>query len=425
MLAGFFKKAGFFIACAVILGANHGPAAAPVGIRSPSELQNMRNNLGGEYYLLQDIDLSGFSFSPVGSAGSPFTGSFDGRGFKIFNLRVVYEPEEDDEGALPLQAPYGVGLFGFIGSGGLVRNVQLSNALIVASSGVGGLAGHNNGIIMDSYSFSDITAESSVGGLVGYNAGEIVKSFSGGSVTGSYQTGGFAGYNGGRIVDCYSRASALGDARTGGFAGFNAGEMSNTFSTGYVFGAFGSSGGLVGLNSGIVANSFWDVETSRIVESDGGTFLWTAEMKAKDRFVEAGWNFNSVWNLNSAYNSGYPFLRWRWDAPSDDDTPAPPGPGPWVDPGDEYDLMCFIATAAYGSPSAGEVSLLRNFRDVFLSGNAPGRNLVWFYYRISPVLSGIIDSSNALKFFARAHISPLVRFSGLLLSLSPKRAGGR
>ncbi len=417
MLGGFFKTGVFFIALAVILGAGYGPAAAPVGISSPAALQNMSNNLGGEYYLTQNIDLSGFSFSPVGTAGSPFTGSFDGRGFTIFNLRIVYEPDEDDEDDLSLQAPFGVGLFGFIGSGGLVRNVRLSNALIAASSGVGGLAGQNNGIIMESYALSDITAENSAGGLVGHNEGEIIKSYSSGSVTGRYQTGGFVGYNGGRIVDCYSRASALGDARTGGFAGFNAGEMSNTFSTGYVFGAFGSSGGLVGLNSGIVANSFWDVETSRIVESDGGTFLWTVEMKARDRFVEAGWNFNSVWSLNSAYNSGYPFLRWRWDAPPDDDTTPAPDPGPWVDPDNEYDLMCFIATAAYGSPFAGEVTLLRNFRDVFLSKNAAGRNLVLVYYRISPVLSGIIDSSDALKFLSRAHIAPFVRFSCFMLSL--------
>jgi hypothetical protein len=47
---------------------------------------------------------------------------------------------------------------------------------------------------------------------------------------------------------------------------------------------------------------------------------------------------------------------------------------------------CFIATAAFGSPMAPEVALLRAFRDSWLLTNSPGRIVVEFYYWISPRL---------------------------------------
>lgn len=76
---------------------------------------------------------------------------------------------------------------------------------------------------------------------------------------------------------------------------------------------------------------------------------------------------------------------------------------------------CFIATAAFGSPLASEVQILRQFRDQFLLTHPPGRLLVSTYYWLSPSMAQIIATSPSLRMFARFSLWPLVGIAQLAI----------
>ena len=74
----------------------------------------------------------------------------------------------------------------------------------------------------------------------------------------------------------------------------------------------------------------------------------------------------------------------------------------------ERDKRCFIATAAYGTPMAHEIDLLRNWRDCYLSKRRVGRRFIDIYYRVSPPIANIISKSNLLRRIVRIGLRPLV-----------------
>jgi hypothetical protein len=69
---------------------------------------------------------------------------------------------------------------------------------------------------------------------------------------------------------------------------------------------------------------------------------------------------------------------------------------------------CFIATAAYGTPLANEIGVLRRFRDRHLANNALGRGLIAVYYKLGPHAAHMISRHEGLRTFTRSLISWLV-----------------
>ena len=62
---------------------------------------------------------------------------------------------------------------------------------------------------------------------------------------------------------------------------------------------------------------------------------------------------------------------------------------------------CFIATAAYGTDTAQEIGILREFRDEFLLHNSLGARFVSFYYRNSPPMADFIARHDILRAIVR------------------------
>ena len=91
-------------------------------------------------------------------------------------------------------------------------------------------------------------------------------------------------------------------------------------------------------------------------------------------------------------------------------TTSTPPPGAGNRPG------CFIATAAFGSPLAGQVEILRQFRDRYLLTNALGQKFVSWYYRNGPVAANFIKDKPLAKAAVRLALYPLIGFSFLLIS---------
>jgi len=70
---------------------------------------------------------------------------------------------------------------------------------------------------------------------------------------------------------------------------------------------------------------------------------------------------------------------------------------------------CFIATAAYGTDTAGQLDILRDFRDQVLLENALGSRLVEAYYRVSPPLADFIAKNDFLRAVVRdVFLEPIV-----------------
>jgi hypothetical protein len=80
-------------------------------------------------------------------------------------------------------------------------------------------------------------------------------------------------------------------------------------------------------------------------------------------------------------------------------------PPPWGSSGG-----CFIATAAYGTPSARQIDVLRDFRDDVLLKNAAGSQFVALYYRLSPPIADFIAGNGFVRTLVRELlIDPIVR----------------
>jgi len=109
--------------------------------------------------------------------------------------------------------------------------------------------------------------------------------------------------------------------------------------------------------------------------------------------------------------SGYMWAKIRdTTSPSLDQLDRPGTFGGYGHPSTAPGGFCFIATAAYGTDTAKELDILREFRDTVLLPNSLGAKLVSFYYRASPPVANFISQHESLRAAVRvAFVEPIVR----------------
>ena len=321
----------------------NGTPDSPYLISNEHELSAMRLDLEANYRLDNDIDLSaslvwngGTGWLPIGSSSESFTGTFDGAGFKIFNL-AINRPNLAD-----------CGLFSQT-QDAILSNVHLENIQILGSGNVGGLLGRGYNNLMKNISGKGLVAarSSSAGGLYGsLNRGSMHNSWFEGRVYGLSNAGGLIGghygtdlrrvhstgsvqwngldpqYNGNRfgglmghlnsanISDAYSHSRVSGKNEVGGLIGYmQSGRVERAFSTGMVSADQELAGGLIGHRSyGQVVFCYWDAQSSGQSASEGGpgvTGKTTLELQSRETY--GMFNFFTQWMINDGLE--YPVFQ--------------------------------------------------------------------------------------------------------------------
>lgn len=187
----------------------------PYKIYTPGHLANMANQINGgttdkHYKLAANISLAGKIWIPAGyNTKHAFTGSFDGDGFTISGLYV-------DNASLSLGSNAGYGLFGVLGQGASVKNVQVIGANIVAGSNYAGIiAGRADGTgvkIEACYVTGTISSTGNRGGIIGYAYSEtsvsIERCYTNVSFIGSSSYTGAISGRYGTVTDCLVDSSS-------------------------------------------------------------------------------------------------------------------------------------------------------------------------------------------------------------------------
>lgn len=256
--------------------------ATPVA--TAQDLYNIRNNLAGEYVQVADIDLSGYAnWEPIGSEGTPFTGIYDGNGYKITGL-TISRSDMDNVGL------FGVCVFNTLEGQPRLRNITIEGAS-VGRDNVGALAGklvtdkYNGNVdgsgtgfdlVVNCSSSGTVSGRNNVGGLIGLAEGPVLAGHSGVeldswniatayvvkwalgritrctssaavSATGS-NVGGLVGrVNELRLSKCHASGTVSSGDICGGLAGYiRRGHADGCLATGTVTGSY-VVGGLIGL----------------------------------------------------------------------------------------------------------------------------------------------------------------------------------
>lgn len=297
-------------------------------INTVDDLLNMKNNLGGDYTLEADIDMTDVEFSPFGD----FTGTFDGKGHVIKGLK--YNNSRQNNVALFSTA-----------HGATIKNVGFVEANIVGNANVAAIVGRAYGSTIQNCYVANSYIEggdhvASIAGDANHNddvlttiadciANAKIKSR-------AYQAGGIAGVANGANIQ-RNLFCGIVDLPEGNVAGLvslldnNDWEkykttFSNNFSApAHLFGRVSLEERLIHLsNRGANFENNYAL-ASTLTSASGGTLsgagnadgpsgasVTAGEARTKDFYVSTlGWDFNDTWKFfEGTEGKMYPVLKW-------------------------------------------------------------------------------------------------------------------
>ncbi len=241
-------------------------------------------------------------WTAIGTPSNKFQGAFDGDGHEISGIYTEST------------GPDYQGLFGY--SGGTIKNVGVVDSVIMGSVCIGGVVGHNYGTVENCY-FTGIIfgvgtypGTDNVGGIVGDNGGTITCCYNMGDIIGTDYVGGIAGFNFGTVTGSYNTGNVSGDTAGGivGIIGYTllpeetGGTVKNCYNIGNVNGN-GNVGSIAGEN--VTGGLIYNYYLSGCVTNEIG--LTHNQMMQASSYT--GFDFDTVWAIDSTVNGGYPYLR--------------------------------------------------------------------------------------------------------------------
>ena len=301
-------------------------------ISTASELNSVRDTLGGNYLLLADIDLStsyslGWTSIGIYASGSTsyFTGIFNGNGHVIKNLYINNLSETG----------IAAGLFAYT-LNATICSLGLESVNVTCNQFPGTLVGFADSCtIINCFATGSDTVpvgqHTSSGGLVGVATScTIINCYAAVDAVnkGDYQasSGGLVGtVNYSTITNCFATGSVTGGTCSGGLVGTTGtSKITNCYATGAVTSS-STSGGLVGgADSFTTTNCYYDSSTTGESDTGKGIPFYTSGMKLKDSAVAiytniyVDWDFSGetangteeIWSIDTTgtINDGYPYL---------------------------------------------------------------------------------------------------------------------
>lgn len=220
--------------------------------------------------LTENINLGGHPWTAISkltdtSAKTGYKGTFDGNGKTISGLNPV--------GELISGKYKGAGLFGYVYTGGTVKNVTVEGAMKAEWNCGGVVAYLAGGRVENCVNRMNITPRSEsiylyyVGGVVGYmtnytdNSAVIIGCRNEGSIDGGTTGENVGGVVGGAsnspgISNCANTGNISGKASIGGIAATASIPITACYNTGKITGASSKIGGIVGYSSSKVTNCY-------------------------------------------------------------------------------------------------------------------------------------------------------------------------
>ena len=308
------EEGGFVASCTVSVQSKNptfsggsGTASDPYLIATPQDVADMFYKPAASYRLMADISLVGVEVVPIGTEQNPFSGTFDGNGYRLSDLTLHAEGNRvylalfgyvtgtvknltvknfTVTNMHQTESVYSAALIAYMKSGS-VKNCHVGATVSATASAkekivyAGGIVARSNATISDC-SFSgevysrviDIDAVAYSGGICGFGGGSCTASNcqnyaavrSCGAASSDVLTGGIMGYAGGSVTDCYNKgyieATESRSSLAGGITGENDSNVNYCTNDGDVYAhtsyndfndtIYAYAGGISGSNDGTI-----------------------------------------------------------------------------------------------------------------------------------------------------------------------------